>query len=860
MISTKYYPPMLNKNIINRNRLMEKFQRVTEAKLTCVVAPAGYGKTTSVLHWLKNCGMPFAWLSLDAHDKDPMVFWRYLCAALNNIKDGISKEEESALSSQELIHSNIHIDILIDCLSDIETDMILVLDDLHMIENTFILESLSYFIKYLPEKMHLIIISRTAPEFGLARHKIKWQTIWLEERDLRFNKEEITRFYEVRGYYLPDNDVEKVEQSTEGWVVALVAIAMSMENTSGSSGAIAALARSSKDVEQYLKDEVISTWRHEKKVFAMKTCILDTLSEDICDALTGDRNGKNMLREISEHSGFLIAVNDEKNEFRYHHLFKDFLNKLLLESFPRDISELHIKAADWYCTQENWAKAIDHYINGRQFEQAVDLIEKMTHVYVNKNDFVSLLSWIERLPFEYRQNNFRMALINTAYFMYTNQLDLAWEWITKMEETAIKDAHASDPQFIGYAGAVNRLTKLKLLVLEGKIEEAFAQAKILSEHNEDKHFISAGYVDLNVADIYFYRCPIHRIVELYKTGTSHYSEFISNYRRMIAKNPGYAPLATGEYLYENNKLEEALPYLLEALEEAKTVGCLGALVPVMVNLARIKRAKGDTKGALQVVDECVKILNDIGKSHWNYSLEAFRCRMNIDNNGAEKADDWFRCCKFDVFYPITKTREFELIVFARMLIAKGRTDDAKLLLHRLLRFVEDAKRRHSEVEILNLFAAMACKAEEMSDAFGYLERSLVIGLEDGLVRSFIDESEPFSSLLRQYIRYKGSKKDDQESKELSAFAKTLLQQFRENGISVLTESDTRSDGLITLLTDQERKVLRLVMDAFTNKEIGTKLGVSLPTVKYYTGSIYGKLGVKNRAQCIKLAHEAHFFE
>ncbi len=858
MISTKYHPPVVNKNIINRNGLIGKFQKVIEAKLTCVVAPAGYGKTTAVLDWLKNCVFPYAWLSLDARDNDPMVFWRYFCAALNNIKEGISKEEESALSSQELIHSNIHIDVLIDCLSGIESHTILVLDDLHMIKNTVIFDSLSYLVNYLPEKMHLIIISRTAPEFGLSRHKIKWQIQWLSESDLRFNKEEISLFYKAKGYDLVDDDVGKIEQATEGWAAALVAVAMSMDNTSGSSSAIAALTRSNKDVEQYLKNEVISTWSQEKKSFAVKTCILDMLSEDICDAITEESNGAKMLGEISAGSGFLIALDDQKQEYRYHHLFQSFLQKLLLESDSSEVLKLHSKAAAWYQNHGITEKAIEHFLRGGFYQEALDLIEPICGYLLSQNDYITLLDWIERLPEVYRSKSFRVAFFYAMYHAEMNQFELAWKWITKMEKLADQDRVVSNQ--VLRAGPVCALVKANVLTREGRTDALLHLIRAAAVQNVKSNLKMPRFKDFNTSDVYFYRCPVNQFARFYGENSEKYNDFITDYRGLIPNNPGYAHLIAGEYLYENNQLKDAQPFLLAAMEEAREAKCPGALVPAMVDIARIKRAGNDMPGAFLALDQCAKVLHDIGKPHWHYTLEAFRCRMNMDNNCPSKADEWFRCCKFDVFFPISATREFELIVYARMLIAKGRIDDAKLLLQRLLKFAKDAKRRHSEVELLNLFGVLAYKAEEMSDAFGYLERSLTIGLDNGFVRSFIDESEPFSGLLRQYIRYRGSKKDDQEYKELTVFAKTLLHQFRDNGMPVLTELDARADMLITHLTDQERKVLRLVMDAVANKDIGIKLGISVPTVKYYTGSIYGKLGVKNRAQCIKLAHEAHFFE
>ncbi|SFG55093.1 LuxR family transcriptional regulator, maltose regulon positive regulatory protein [Desulfotomaculum arcticum] len=242
LIITKYSKPEINRYLISRQRLHQKLNDSLMCKLTMVIAPAGYGKTTVVLDWLGKCGLPAAWLSVDSYDNNPVVFWRYVCTALDSISEGISKNTGYVFSSQELLKSNIHVSVLIDRLLEVQSDFLLVLDDLHLITDSSILNGLSYLIDYLPSKMHMIIISRTEPELGLARHRIKWQMQELEEKDLRFETEEIFRFYQARGYTLENDDVKRVENYTEGWAAAMVAVAMSMEDVGDRNDAIAALS------------------------------------------------------------------------------------------------------------------------------------------------------------------------------------------------------------------------------------------------------------------------------------------------------------------------------------------------------------------------------------------------------------------------------------------------------------------------------------------------------------------------------------------------------------------------------------------------------------------------------------------
>jgi LuxR family maltose regulon positive regulatory protein len=374
LLSAKLQVPAINKNIISRERVLQKLQKALECKLTLITAPAGYGKTTAILHWLEKCGLPVAWLSLDSHDNSPGVFWPYFCSALDNIVAGISQGTKYVFSDLEMMKANLHINILIDKLAEVESDFILVLDDLHYIADPAIMEGLSYLIDYLPPKMHLIFISRSTPEIGLARHKFKWQIQHIKEKDLRFGENEIFLFYQARGIILKNSEIRTLKSYTGGWAAALVAVAMSVEDDGGHCDVIADLKVSLKDIGQYLNDEVLRIWSDEKRNFAMKTCLLDTLSAGICDAITGENNGQRLLEEIYEANGFMVALDGPRREFRYHHLFKSFLQERLWKTSPDEIPRLHKRAGLWFREQGMIPEAIEHLLEGNSYPEAIDLI------------------------------------------------------------------------------------------------------------------------------------------------------------------------------------------------------------------------------------------------------------------------------------------------------------------------------------------------------------------------------------------------------------------------------------------------------------------------------------------------------
>ena len=858
MLKAKLHAPAVNKNIIRRDKLLAKLRHAGECKLTLVTAPAGYGKTTAILDWLGRCGLPYAWVSLDSKDNDPVTFWQYICASLEGIAEGITKDAGYVFSSRELMEAGVHTGILLDRLSEVQSDFLLVLDDLHLISNPLILAGLSDLIDYLPGKMHLIFIGRTEPGIDPARHRIKWQAQRLDEKDLRFGMKEISRFYEARGHSLSEADVENVERYTEGWVGAMVAVAMSMENEGGSGNAVAALTRSGRDIGRYLKDEVIGTWKPQKQAFAMKTSILDTLSEALCNAVTGDRDGGRMLREISEGSGFLICLDEQKQEYRYHHLFKNFLQELLSEQIPKETDGLHIKAGQWFLEQGLLPEAIEHLLNGKDYRRAFELIEHQIDHVIHKFEFGRLLSWARRLPDEYRDGSFKIAAIYALYHASTDRFALSRQWLDRMKALKGNYAYAPDPEWSGYSERVCMMVEAYLLLREGNKE--FLQLIISAAGTiNGGNYEAPEYYDINTADIYFYRCPASAILTLFKDSPGQYKRMTKSYRGMISKNPGYAPLGIGEYLYEANRMEEALPYLLRALEEAREAGCPGALVPAMADIARIKRASGDIPGFLGVVDECEKQLRSLGRMHWLYVLDAFRCRLYLDIGNTERVREWFVAERLSVFTELNKIREFELIVYARVLVSMNRTQDARLLLLRLLAFTGETGRLHSRVEVLNILALLSYGEHHTRLALRYLDESLGVGLDEGFVRSYLDELTPMAQILRAYIKSRGKQGEEHLLKKRKAFAAELLKQIRESLLQTAGAHGEVAEGLaekvMELLTTQEKKVLELIVNAETNERICEKLGIGLRTVKTHTGNIYAKLGVKNRIQCIKVVQE-----
>jgi LuxR family maltose regulon positive regulatory protein len=836
LLKTKYHIPGLNKHLLTRQILNHKLNDSLSNKLTLITAPAGYGKTTAVLKWLEIIPHPTAWLSLDAGDNEPLVFWRYFYAALDSILSGIIKDAEYVFTSQELLRANVHLSILIDNLADVRSDFLLILDDFHFVTSQSILNELSYLMNYLPANLHLILISRTAPQLKLAKLGLKEDLVRIEAKDLRFATEEIYHYYRARGYFLQKEEVQRIESYTEGWAAALVAVTMSLEDEKYRNHLLSNLGTCNLQIENFLDEDVFHMWTKEQQDFMVKTSIAERLCGSLCEAIT-DYDGSRLLKELYDQNGFLVALDDEGTWFRYHHLFLDFLRKKLEKSDAALIQNLHRRAGEWLKTNGFDNESIEHFLQGTHYEEALLLIERHGGGLLRRGEYTPVISWIERLPDNYSGNSPMILLIKASYFAEINDTKSAWECVKKSELLLDKQAVL----FESLRG-VCLMTKANLFFRQGDLANLFpvineaAALGITLNSNKD-------YMDFNLYDISIYRATIGIYVKVFGQNLDVFYSVVNSYRSLITVNPGYAPLVEGEFHYENDRMDEALPKLLASVDEAINANCPGALVPAMVTIAKIRRAQGDIDGAMEVIRECENRVETFHKPHWDYMLKAFKVRLLIDLNDTEKLDKWLRGSRLSLYQFIIRTREYELIVLARVLIDKKRYGDATILLNRLLSFAEGLKRAHSIVEITSLLAITAINNSKEEIAEKYLETALRIGIEEGYCRSFVDEFAPMVSLLEMYLsRHKGEDK-------LTAYARKLLEQTKDSvRHSQLTKDP---DTIQKLLTPKEQKILQMIINAYDNKKIALELGITTRTVKAHTGSIYHKLDVKNRVQCLK---------
>jgi LuxR family maltose regulon positive regulatory protein len=332
LLETKIYLPKVRRGLVPRPRLDESLNRGAELKLTLVSAPAGFGKTTLLAGWLDFSKRSAAWVSLDQSDNHAASFWSYLVAALQTVKPGVGASAISLLQSPQLPPIEAVLTLLLNELSAMSMDVMLVLDDYHVIYARDIHDGVVFLLDHLPPRLHLVIASRADPALPLARLRARGELVEIRAVDLRF----------------APGDVAAREGRTEGWIAALQLAALSMQGRDDVAGFIADFAGDDRYIVDYLVEEVLERQPESVRSFLQHTSILERLSGPLCDAVTGQDSGKGMLEALERANLFVVPLDNRRHWYRYHHLFGDVLHARLLDEQRARAPDLHRRASAWF--------------------------------------------------------------------------------------------------------------------------------------------------------------------------------------------------------------------------------------------------------------------------------------------------------------------------------------------------------------------------------------------------------------------------------------------------------------------------------------------------------------------------------
>jgi LuxR family transcriptional regulator, maltose regulon positive regulatory protein len=427
LLATKLHRPTALARPVRRAQLVRKLNEGLAAgrRLTLVSAPAGFGKTTCVSEWLNSTALPVAWLSLDAADDDPGRFFAYLVEALQGVDSGIGRELEGALQARQ---SPAILPLTTALLNDVlrtGARFCLVLDDFQTIHAKPILDAVEALITGGPDNLHLVLITREDPPLPLGRLRAHDKMTELRAGDLRFSEDEAGDLLNERmALSLSPGEVAALEKRTEGWVAGLQLAGLSVRGQADPAGFIARLSGSHRHILSYLTEEVLDRQPPDVRDFLLQTSILDRLSGELCDAVTARLNCAHLLEEAWLANLFLVPLDENGEWYRYHHLFGELLQTRLRQTWAAgEVDALHRRASAWLAAHGQADEAIRHALAGRDFEQAVALVDGVARGMIFAGRMHTLRNWILAFPAEFRAAYPRLEVYRTWIELLEGKLD-----------------------------------------------------------------------------------------------------------------------------------------------------------------------------------------------------------------------------------------------------------------------------------------------------------------------------------------------------------------------------------------------------------------------------------------------------
>ncbi|WP_158598090.1 LuxR C-terminal-related transcriptional regulator [Noviherbaspirillum saxi] len=824
LIRTKLSPPKARQQV-NRPALIQRLQAGLERRLTVLVAPAGFGKTTLLGEWyagLRREGYTVAWLSLDQEDDDLTQFSAYLMAAIGHSCGDSTHSPFQQLNGDAWTSINAQFNELVNELAVTGKRLVVILDDADRLQSTGIREALFRLLRHAPENFHMVMAGRAEPIIPLSYFALRDQLVQLDIEQMRFDAAAASEFFaQATNIVLDAGQVQALVDATEGWVAGLQLASLTLCADEDPADLARRLPRTQRSIGAYLEENVLVRAPAHILDFLLKTSILERLSPDLCNAVTGAGNGAETLAWLVSQNMFIRPLSEGSEWYRYHALFSEYLRSRLARKGPAAVSALHRKASEWYAGEFLWPEAVRHALAAGDIARATSLVDECAMNQVEISEVRTVLGWVSRLPAEAYRDRLNLRLAQSWALALSLQIKDAKSAVQQIEADigngllpendalfteviAVKaliaglsdestnslelgrSVYERKPPPGSWVDAIGLTTYVFGLSYGSRFEEVDLLRKSTGVMNDTDPLYSTVYRQSMFGLAYLVEGRLHDAARILEAVASKANERIGRYAAASVLPAGY--LAT--IYYEWNEIGQVREIVQNRLETAIEACSLGPLAGFYISSARLAVISGD-------FDEAERLLHD---------AEAIA-----------QARGWLRmeaACKSEAIRLCI--RHGELPRAARVLLAVG----------------------------LQHAGATKLALQELAIALRY-------GQRNSMARSIIDEGEVIKPLLEELHR------DQTGFPYLERwYTGNLLNQFQPQNLGVEVAMPTGGGKVsekiaASRLSAREIEILDHVARGLSNKEIARAIRVAPETVKWHLKNIYEKLNVTSRIQAVQ---------
>ena len=707
---------------------------------------------------------------------------------------------------------------------------------------------------------------------------------------------------EAIGADLPGTAVAALTARTEGWAAGLQLAGLSLRGQADTAGFVAAFSGSHRYVLDYLTGEVLERQNPQVREFLLETSVLERLTGELCDAVTGRAGSQAMLADIERAGLFLVPLDEVRGWWRYHHLFADLLRARLQAEQPGRVQALHRAAAAW-CEEHNLADdAVRHTLAAGEAAWAARLVERHVEELLGRSEGVTLRRWLSALPAESVRARPRLYLAQAYSAAQGFQLEALEALLDDAERAfAVSGDEPYEPSLGSPQGdSVLANVPAGIAFLRASLARLRGDAALAAGYNrqalahlgDDDWFMRSfvhwsravtdwlddrlGPAERGLAEVLAERRAVGALFAGFLPMRVWYDlgevqraqgnldaalatcrqalDTFGESSQIALTGPAHVGLA--QVLYERNELTAALDHATRGVTLCRHLAFTSALATGLAIVARIRHAHGDAAGALEAMGEA----GQAGLSPQVITLfnpvPSQRARLLLAQGDTAAAARWTQQRGLrpddEPGYP----QEREYLVLARVLLAQDRPGQALTLLDRLLARAATGGRIGSVIEIRALQALAHQARRDEPAAMAALVEALTLSCPQGHVRVFADEGPPMGALLGRLVAAHRAKQAPARPIPLSCLAR-LVQAFdgKLNAAAAPRPELGAVPGLIEPLTGRELEVLRLLAAGKSNQRIAHDLVVALDTVKKHVTHVLGKLGAANRTEAVARARD-----
>ena len=579
--------------LLHRPRVCQSIERGLKCKLTLVSAPAGYGKTSALVDFAQHTPMPVCWYTADERDRDLGMFVEYLVGAIAECFSGFGERTRGVLGSLsgDLARDPTGVVAeLVNEMLEVGSSFVVVVDNYDAVDGAFGIRPFVHrLLEVLPDNCHVMLDGRVLPDVPVARLVASRQLVGLTAQDLRFSPQEIRDLLQLSQVEVTETQAEAIAANSEGWITGVLLLAGVMRDEARAT--LLDEERATAETYNYLAGEVLNRQPPDVQHFLRTSAVLREMSSRLCREVLQIGGARALLAEVERRNLFVTRFGrGGAATYRYHNLFRDFLQEQLRQRDPARHSDLHLRAAKRFERGNDVEEAVYHYLAAETYPEATALMERVAMEWFTRGRVETLLRWAQELPEDVRTEAPRLSLYHSK--VLTDRYDY---------EGARRALAHAEAGFAAREDAVSLATvhnqRATLASFEGRYEDTIAEAGVALEMLGQDEVMGRANAQRHIGRAYV---GLGRLAE----GVAQLQDALALYRQVGSPYDVVNLLQDlSRALTAQGRFDDAAVSLSEALSIGRRLGAPKKLAGVLNNLSWLHYVRGEYREALALYEE-----------------------------------------------------------------------------------------------------------------------------------------------------------------------------------------------------------------------------------------------------------------